>query len=284
MNNIVGLFRKSRNMLEKGGITPVVEEKMRCPSCKSYETKRAVAKNKMVCPNCGHHYRIGARTRVKALFDRDSFQELFANITTVDPLEFPGYAEKMERGRAVSGETEGVLCGTAAIRRQPCAVFIMEPQFMMGSMGSVVGEKIARLFEYAEENQLPVVGFTASGGARMQEGLLSLMQMAKVSGTVGRHGENGGLYITVLTDPTTGGGTASFAMLGDIFLSEPRATIGFAGRRVVEQTTKKKLPEDFQSAEFLLEHGFVDAIVPRNEMRQTLERLLRQHGGKGAML
>ena len=154
MNNIVGLFRKSRNMLEKGGITPVVEEKMRCPSCKSYETKRAVAKNKMVCPNCGHHYRIGARTRVKALFDRDSFQELFANITTVDPLEFPGYAEKMERGRAVSGETEGVLCGTAAIRRQPCAVFIMEPQFMMGSMGSVVGEKIARLFEYAEENQL----------------------------------------------------------------------------------------------------------------------------------
>ena len=284
MNNIVGLFRKSRNMLEKGGITPVVEEKMRCPSCKSYETKRAVAKNKMVCPNCGHHYRIGARTRVKALCDRDSCQELFANITTVDPLEFPGYAEKMERGRAVSGETEGVLCGTAAIRRQPCAVFIMEPQFMMGSMGSVVGEKIARLFEYAEENQLPVVGFTASGGARMQEGILSLMQMAKVSGTVGRHGENGGLYITVLTDPTTGGVTASFAMLGDIILSEPRATIGFAGRRVVEQTTKKKLPEDFQSAEFLLEHGFVDAIVPRNEMRQTLERLLRQHGGKGAML
>ena len=284
MNNIVGLFRKSRNMLEKGGITPVVEEKMRCPSCKSYETKRAVAKNKMVCPNCGHHYRIGARTRVKALFDRDSFQELFANISTVDPLEFPGYAEKMERGRAVSGETEGVLCGTAAIRRQPCAVFIMEPQFMMGSMGSVVGEKIARLFEYAEENQLPVVGFTASGGARMQEGILSLMQMAKVSGTVGRHGENGGLYITVLTDPTTGGVTASFAMLGDIILSEPRATICFAGRGVVEQTTKKKLPEDFQSAEFLLEHGFVDAIVPRNEMRQTLERLLRQHGGKGAML
>ncbi len=155
---------------------------------------------------------------------------------------------------------------------------------MMGSMGSVVGEKIARLFEYAEENQLPVVGFTASGGARMQEGILSLMQMAKVSGTVGRHGENGGLYITVLTDPTTGGVTASFAMLGDIILSEPRATIGFAGRRVVEQTTKKKLPEDFQSAEFLLEHGFVDAIVPRNDMRQTLERLLRQHGGKGAML
>lgn len=281
MNNIVGLFRKSRNVLEKGGITPVVEEKMRCPHCKSFEAKRAVAKNKMVCPNCGYHYRIGARTRLKALFDKDSFQELFANIVTTDPLAFPGYAEKMERGRAASGEEEAVICGTAAIRRQPCAVFIMEPQFMMGSMGSVVGEKIARLFEYAEENGLPVVGFTASGGARMQEGILSLMQMAKVSGAVGRHGESGGLYITVLTDPTTGGVTASFAMLGDIILSEPKATIGFAGRRVIEQTTKKKLPENFQSAEFLLEHGFVDAIVPRNEMRQTLERLLRQHGGKG---
>lgn len=284
MNNIVGLFRKSRNVLEKGGITPVVEEKMRCPSCKSYETKRAVAKNKMVCPNCGHHYRIGARTRAKALLDKDSFQELFTGIATVDPLEFPGYAEKMERGRAVSGETEGVLCGTALIRRQPCAVFIMEPQFMMGSMGSVVGEKIARLFEYADEKNLPVIGFTASGGARMQEGILSLMQMAKVSGAVGLHGKNGGLYITVLTDPTTGGVTASFAMLGDIILSEPKATIGFAGRRVIEQTTKKKLPEGFQSAEFLLEHGFVDAIVPRNEMRQTLERLLRQHSGRRAAL
>lgn len=284
MNNIVGLFRKSKNVLEKGGITPVVEEKMRCPSCKSYETKRAVAKNKMVCPNCGHHYRIGARTRAKALLDKDSFQELFTGIATVDPLKFPGYAEKMERGRAVSGETEGVLCGTASIRRQPCAVFIMEPQFMMGSMGSVVGEKIARLFEYADEKKLPVIGFTASGGARMQEGILSLMQMAKVSGAVGRHGENGGLYITVLTDPTTGGVTASFAMLGDIILSEPKATIGFAGRRVIEQTTKKKLPEGFQSAEFLLEHGFVDAIVPRNEMRQTLERLLRQHSGRRAAL
>ena len=151
---------------------------------------------------------------------------------------------------------------------------------MMGSMGSVVGEKIARLFEYAAEHELPVVGFTASGGARMQEGILSLMQMAKTSGAVGQHSKKGGLYITVLTDPTTGGVTASFAMLGDIILSEPNATIGFAGRRVIEQTTKKKLPEDFQKAEFLLEHGFVDAIVPRTELRGTLEKLLRQHGRK----
>ena len=186
----------------------------------------------------------------------------------------------MDRGRAVSGEEEGVVCGTAKIRHQRCAVFVMEPGFMMGSMGSVVGEKIARLFEYATAQNLPVVGFTASGGARMQEGILSLMQMAKTSGAVEQHSKSGGLYITVLTDPTTGGITASFAMLGDIILAEPNATIGFAGRRVIEQTTKKKLPEDFQKAEFLLEHGFVDAIVPRTELRGTLEKLLRQHSRK----
>ncbi|MDO4531880.1 MAG: acetyl-CoA carboxylase, carboxyltransferase subunit beta [Bacillota bacterium] len=263
--------------MEKGGITPVTEEKIRCPVCRAYASKRAVAKHKMVCLHCGYHYRIGARTRVKVLFDKDSFRELFTHIETTDFLDFPGYREKLEKAEGSSGEGEAVLCGTAEIRQQPCAVFIMEPQFMMGSMGSVVGEKITRLFEYAAERGLPVVGFTASGGARMQEGILSLMQMAKTSGAVEHHSKRGGLYITVLTDPTTGGVTASFAMLGDIILSEPHATIGFAGRRVIEQTTKKKLPDDFQKAEFLLEHGFVDAIVPRNEMRRTLERLLRQH-------
>lgn len=277
MNNIVGMFRKSRNVLESGGITPTVEEKIRCPICKAIDTKRSVAKNKMVCPSCGYHYRINARTRIKAICDKDSFQELEMNIQTENPLNFPGYANKIESARAASGQMEGVVCGTATIRRQPCAVFVMDPQFMMGSMGSVVGEKITRLFEYATEHDLPVVGFTASGGARMQEGILSLMQMAKTSGAVHFHSDKGGLYITVLTDPTTGGVTASFAMLGDIILSEPNALIGFAGRRVIEQTTKKKLPEDFQRAEFLQDCGFVDAIVPRTELRATLERLLKQH-------
>lgn len=283
MRNIIGYFRKSGNALEIGGISPKppTEEKMRCPACKSYDTKRAIAKHKMTCPHCGHHYRIGARIRAKALFDKDSFRELFTEIRTTDPLQFPEYHQKLERGKLASGEQEAVLCGTASLCHQPCAVFIMEPQFMMGSMGSVVGERIARLFEYAAEKELPVIGFTASGGARMQEGILSLMQMAKVSGAVEYHGKRGGLYITVLTDPTTGGVTASFAMLGDIILSEPKATIGFAGRRVIEQTTKKKLPEDFQSAEHLLEHGFIDAIVPRMEQRQVLERLLRQHSQRG---
>ena len=277
MNNIVGMFRKSRNVLESGGITPTVEEKIRCPICKAIDTKRSVAKNKMVCPSCGYHYRINARTRIKAICDKGSFQELEMNIQTENPLNFPGYVNKIESARAASGQMEGVVCGTATIRRQPCAVFVMDPQFMMGSMGSVVGEKITRLFEYATEHDLPVVGFTASGGARMQEGILSLMQMAKTSGAVHFHSDKGGLYITVLTDPTTGGVTASFAMLGDIILSEPNALIGFAGRRVIEQTTKKKLPEDFQRAEFLQDCGFVDAIVPRTELRATLERLLKQH-------
>lgn len=277
MNNIVGMFRKSRNVMESGGITPTVEEKIRCPICKAIDTKRSVAKNKMVCPSCGYHYRINARTRIKAICDKGSFQELEMNIQTENPLNFPGYANKIESARAASGQMEGVVCGTATIRRQPCAVFVMDPQFMMGSMGSVVGEKITRLFEYATEHDLPVVGFTASGGARMQEGILSLMQMAKTSGAVHFHSDKGGLYITVLTDPTTGGVTASFAMLGDIILSEPNALIGFAGRRVIEQTTKKKLPEDFQRAEFLQDCGFVDAIVPRTELRATLERLLKQH-------
>lgn len=277
MNNIVGMFRKSRNVLESGGITPTVEEKIRCPICKAIDTKRSVAKNKMVCPSCGYHYRINARTRIKAICDKGSFQELEMNIQTENPLNFPGYANKIESARAASGQMEGVVCGTATIRRQPCAVFVMDPQFMMGSMGSVVGEKITRLFEYATEHDLPVVSFTASGGARMQEGILSLMQMAKTSGAVHFHSDKGGLYITVLTDPTTGGVTASFAMLGDIILSEPNALIGFAGRRVIEQTTKKKLPEDFQRAEFLQDCGFVDAIVPRTELRATLERLLKQH-------
>ena len=208
MSNIMGYFRKSKNALEKGGIKlkNTTEEKVRCPICKSYETRRAIAKQKVTCPHCGHHFRIGARTRIKALCDKDSFHELFSNIETIDPLEFPGYQDK-----AVSGEEEGVVCGTAKIRHQRCAVFVMEPGFMMGSMGSVVGEKIARLFEYAAEHELPVVGFTASGGARMQEGILSLMQMAKTSGAVEQHSKKGGLYITVLTDPTTGGVTASLS-------------------------------------------------------------------------
>jgi acetyl-CoA carboxylase carboxyl transferase subunit beta len=211
------------------------------------------------------------------LVDDGTFQEFDAALSGKNPLDFPGYDEKLQKSREDSGEKEAVLTGAAEIGGKKCALFIMERAFMMGSMGAVVGEKITRLFEYAAENRLPVVGFTLSGGARMQEGLFSLMQMAKVSGAVRLHGEAGLLYIAVLTDPTTGGVTASFAMEGDIILAEPKALIAFAGPRVIEQTIRKKLPEGFQRSELLLEKGFLDAIADRRAHAQTISRLLGLH-------
>ena len=196
-----------------------------------------------------------------------------------NPLNFPGYKEKLETVRVASSEKEAVVCGTAAIGKQKCCLFVMEPYFMMGSMGSAVGEKVTILFEYAVQHRLPVIGFTVSGGARMQEGLLSLMQMAKISAAVKRHSDAGLLYIAVLTDPTTGGVTASFAMEADIILAEPGATVGFAGARVVEQTTRKTLPEGFQKSEFVLKHGFIDSIIQRSSQKKYLNELLKMHGG-----
>ena len=194
-----------------------------------------------------------------------------------DPLNFPGYGEKLARAAEESGENEGVICGLGAVDNMQAAVFAMEPGFMLGSMGVAVGEKITRLFELAAKEGLPVIGFTLSGGARMQEGILSLMQMAKTSGAVKLHSDAGLLYIAVLCDPTMGGVTASFAMEADIILAEPGALIGFAGPRVIEQTIRQTLPEGFQRAEFLLEKGFIDAIVPRAALRETIARLLRLH-------
>ena len=277
MISLTDLLKKSKNTIEKGGRQFARDEKVKCPSCGKEEYKNTIREGSMVCPFCGHHYRISARTRIRQVFDRDSFKELFAGIESSDPLEFKGYRRQLERAKANSGEREGVVCGRASLNRIECAVFVMEPGFMMGSMGSAVGEKICRLFEYACENRLPVIGFTASGGARMQEGILSLMQMAKVSGAVRKHSNSGGLYICVLTNPTTGGVTASFAMLGDIIIAEPEAVVGFAGRRVIESTMKKSLPDDFQKSEFVLEHGFIDKIVDRRELPMTLGRILYLH-------
>lgn len=215
------------------------------------------------------------------IVDRNSFREMDRELESNDPLAFSGYQAKLETARLSSGEAEAVVCGTATVKGEKCCFFVMEPGFMMGSMGTAVGEKITRLFEYALEHKLSVVGCTVSGGARMQEGLLSLMQMAKVSGAVKRHSDAGLFYLTVLTDPTTGGVTASFAMEGDIILAEPGATVGFAGARVIEQTTRKALPKGFQKSEFLLEHGFVDAIVPRDKQRETIGSLLKLHAMGG---
>lgn len=275
---------KPKNELESGGrdAAPVhqdeSEPEMTCPNChKSIPVSRLWA-NQNVCP-CGHHFRLNARQRIGMIADRDSFREMFRELESQDPLSFAGYPAKLETAKLSSGENEAVVCGRASIGGTACCFFAMEPGFMMGSMGTAVGEKITRLFEYALEHALPVVGCTVSGGARMQEGLLSLMQMAKVSGAVKRHSDAGLFYLTVLTDPTTGGVTASFAMEGDIILAEPGATVGFAGARVIEQTVHRQLPKGFQTSEFLLEHGFVDAVVPRKCQKDAIAALLKLHCG-----
>lgn len=282
--NLKGLFRSPQNELEKGG-NAIMNEGIRnaCPHCGASLPLSEQQDNMNVCTSCGYHFRVTPRERITYITDEDSFAELFADLKSRDVLGFPGYDQKLRNAKLASREKEAALCGTAKIKGNACAIFVMDPNFMMGSMGTVVGEKITALFEYATENSLPVVGYTVSGGARMQEGILSLMQMAKTSAALKRHSDSGGFYLTVLTDPTTGGVTASFAMDGDIIMAEPGATIGFAGARVIEQTIRKKLPQGFQTAEFLLEHGFVDLIVPRAEQREVIARLLKLHekNGKG---
>lgn len=270
-----GLFRQPKNELEKSG-EGFVEVTQSCPKC-GFETPMSDLRSQKEVCKCGYHFRMNVRQRIDLITDEGTFAELFAEETAKDVINFPDYAEKIKQARLKSGENEAVVCGSAEICGERCAVFAMEPNFMMGSMGTVVGEKVTSIFEYATEHSIPVVGFTASGGARMQEGILSLMQMAKTSGAVKRHSDAGNLYVTVLTDPTTGGVTASFAMEGDIILAEPGALIGFAGPRVIEQTIRKKLPEGFQRAEFLLERGFVDAIAPRGEQRELIGKILSIH-------
>ncbi len=277
-------FLKPKNELEAGGRTsaPVQQDagepEKKCPNCHKEIPISKLWANQMTC-TCGHHFRMKARQRIQMLVDKGSFVELLGDMKSENPLMFPGYTQKLETVQTASSEQEAVICATVLIGKQKCCLFVMEPYFMMGSMGTVVGEKITALFEYATKNRLPVIGFTVSGGARMQEGLLSLMQMAKTSAAIKRHSDTGLLYISVLTDPTTGGVTASFAMEADIILAEPGATVGFAGARVIEQTTKKTLPKGFQTSEFVLEHGFIDRIVSRKEQRKLLSELLKMHNG-----
>lgn len=278
------LFKKT-----EPGIKELIKNEERpagmiCPKCQEQIPYKTLVKGYYTCPKCGKLLRIGARDRITMISDKGEFSEFAEDLHSIDFLSFPGYSEKLDKAAAQTGEKDAAVCGHTKINGNPCAVFAMDSRFIMASMGSVVGEKITRTFEYACKYRLPVIGFTASGGARMQEGIISLMQMAKCSAAVQKHSAEGNLYVTVLTDPTTGGVTASFAMQGDIILSEPKALIGFAGRRVVEQTTKTTLPDNFQSAEFLLEHGFIDAIVKREELRSTLGNILSLHskGGIGA--
>lgn len=280
-----GLFKKPKNELEaqhriKRKTDPAIPSELcrSCPSCKQLSFTSDLENNFHVCPKCGHHFRINARQRLNMIVDPDTFVEQHHELASSNRLEFPGYDEKLAQATLFSHENEGVIIGTGKIDGYEVALFVMEATFMMGSMGQVVGEKITLIFEYALAHRLPVIGYTVSGGARMQEGMLALMQMAKTSGAVKRHSDAGLLYITILTDPTTGGVTASFAMEGDIILAEPEALIAFAGPRVIEQTIRQRLPKGFQRAEFLLEKGFVDAIVPRSTQKETVTRLLTLHG------
>lgn len=249
-----------------------------CPHCDQMQHMDELKENLLVCSRCGYHFRLRATDRINYLFDGDSFVEFHKMILSKNPLEFPGYEEKIRKLKKETGLNEAVITGYAQIRGQKFVTAVMDSNFLMGSMGSAVGEKITRAVERATKDKLPIIIFCASGGARMQEGLYSLMQMAKTSAAIARHDEAGLLFISVLTDPTTGGVSASFAMLGDIIIAEPGALICFAGPRVIEQTIKQKLPDGFQRAEFLQEKGSIDAVVPRNKMRAYLANMLKIHG------
>ncbi|MBO0586168.1 acetyl-CoA carboxylase carboxyltransferase subunit beta [Sporosarcina sp. E16_8] len=249
----------------------------KCPECKNIILTKDLIKLMKVCPKCDHHLKMTAAERVACLFDEETFKSIDDHLKTENPLNFPAYTEKVESDARKTGLNEAVLTGTGKIDGLEIAVAIMDSHFRMGSMGSVVGEKITRAIEKATVLGIPMIIFSASGGARMQEGVLSLMQMAKTSVALTRHASQGLLYISVMTYPTTGGVSASFASVGDINIAEPKALIGFAGRRVIEQTVREKLPDDFQTAEFLLDHGQLDAVVHRNDMKETISKIVRLH-------
>ncbi|MEB3332659.1 MAG: acetyl-CoA carboxylase, carboxyltransferase subunit beta [Synechococcaceae cyanobacterium] len=253
----------------------------KCTECSQVVYRKDLLAHASVCRGCGHHNRIDSEERIRLLVDPGSFEPLDSELAPTDPLAFKDrrqYADRIKDSQRATGLRDAVVTGICRLEGMPLALGVMDFRFMGGSMGSVVGEKLTRLIEAATQRRIPVLIVCASGGARMQEGMLSLMQMAKISGALERHRQTGLLYLPLLTHPTTGGVTASFAMLGDLILAEPKALIGFAGRRVIEQTLREKLPDDFQTAEYLRDHGFVDLIVDRTELRSTLERLLRLHG------
>lgn len=252
----------------------------KCPRCQNVILEEEFQSLDRVCPKCNYHGRLTAKERIALTLDNGSFTEFDSNMKSLNPIDFPNYEEKQQKLREQTGLNDAVITGEGTIKGIKTVIAVMDSNFMMASMGSVVGEKITRAIEYATQNNLPIIIFTASGGARMQEGIVSLMQMAKTSGAVAKHSESGNLYITVLTDPTTGGVTASFASLGDIIIAEPKVLVGFAGRRVIEGTIKQRLPDDFQSAEFQLEKGFVDMIVERKKMKNTLAKILELHNYK----
>ncbi|HET7522011.1 MAG TPA: acetyl-CoA carboxylase, carboxyltransferase subunit beta [Bacillales bacterium] len=253
----------------------------KCPNCKTIMYTKELKKNLKVCVNCGYHHQMTAQERMDSLLDPDSFSELDKMMTSANPLGFPGYEEKLEKDKKKAKLQEAIVTGEGTIEEWPVVIAVMDSRFRMGSMGSVVGEKITRAVEQAGKKGVPLIMFIASGGARMQEGALSLMQMAKTSAALKKFSDEGGLYISVMTHPTTGGVSASFASLGDYNFAEPGALIGFAGRRIIEQTIRQDLPDDFQTAEFLFDHGQLDRVIARSDMRESLSTVLSIHEAGG---
>ncbi len=251
--------------------------KINCSSCSALIWETDLIKNYMVCPRCSYHYPISAQERIDLMVDENSFCEFGSEITSCNCLDFPGYEEKLTSGMQQSGLNEAIITGSASIAGNKVVLGVMDSNFMMASMGSVVGERVCRAIERAMSERCPLIMCTASGGARMQEGMVALMQMAKTSAVLARFHKSGLLYISVFTHPTTGGVLASFASLADIIIAEPGALVGFAGPRVIEQTIRQRLPEGFQRSEFLLEHGMVDLVVKRSKLKVTLARLLKLH-------
>lgn len=253
----------------------------KCPKCGQIQFSKELEKNLKVCSHCGHHFRLNAVERIAITLDEGSFAEYDADLISEDPLSFPGYKDKLEKQKKISGLKDAVVTGEGTIGGFPVVIGIMSFDFFTGSMGSVVGEKVTRAIERAMDKQLPLIIFSTSSGARMQESILSLMQMAKTSAALAQFQNQGGLYISVMTDPTLGGVSASFASLGDYILAEPGAITGFAGRIVIEQTIRQQLPDNFQTAEFNLKHGQLDKVVHRKDMKMILTKLLDMHMGKG---
>lgn len=253
----------------------------KCPSCGTIQYSKELEKNLKVCSVCSYHYKLNGFERIIMMVDEESFVEFDSMMISEDPLQFPDYTTKLAKAQTSTGMKDAIITGSATIGGFPVAIGAMSFDFMGGSLGSVVGEKIANLIEYAIDKKAPVILFSTSGGARMQESILSLMQMAKTSAAVSKLNEHGGLFISIITDPTFGGVSASFAMLGDIIMAEPAASFGFTGRRVIEQTIRQKMPENFQTAEFNLLHGQLDKVVHRKDMRNTIIKILDMHGMKG---
>ena len=273
--------RETKNIRPTNKVDIPVGKWIKCEACKEILYKENVKENNSVCPLCGHSFRLSSRRRIDQIIDKDTFKEFKLNIDTVNPLGLEDYEHKMKQLRQKTKIEEAVKCGIGEINSIKVVICVMDSNFLMGSMGSVVGEKLTYSIEKAIKLKLPLIIFCASGGARMQEGIISLMQMAKVTEALAKFDEAGLLYISVLTDPTYGGVTASFAMLGDIILAEPGAMIGFAGQRVIKQTIGEDLPSGFQTSEFLLEHGFIDKIIERGMLKDTLSNLIKLNTGDG---